>query len=397
MSPGNNISHALTGEDFAKIKLLGKPQIYKKGELIFSDGDNAEHIYFIETGHVSIFIEKFTVQDEISSLGPGDYFGEMAFFSGDKRSASASALIDTTLLVVDKAAFLNLFETDLDIADKINQVFSKRNLELSFKEHLTGGKTPSGNESFLLGIKGDPSLRFSALSRERYDSVVDRIISDLQPHLYDLLINRSAYEIFIHCNSGEVHIRTVFDPFNDDIHPASKLLNIAYIERHFPLIAYEEKSLLIRQLYGFIRKNASFTKLPDQRRESLQSCFLEWEPVGQRDIANSISKLSQLRKIPNFYLRNLTISIVSDAIRMQFNCDGTQIVNSQGLLDFIEQNLLEDEESATPTGERRSVQRRRPAAQMARARYQYGERRSPPGRRQDDWEAITRKDGHRSD
>ena len=207
MPSGNTISHALTSEDFAKIKLLGKPQIYNKGDLIFSDGDNAEHIYFIETGNVSIFIEKFTFQDEISALGPGDYFGEMAFFSGDKRSASACALTDTTLLSVDKAAFLNLFESDLHIADKINQVFSKRNQELSFKEHLTGGKMSSGSESFLLGIKGDPSLRFSALSRERYDSVVDRIISDLQPHLYDLLINRSAYEIFIHCNKPKEKLR----------------------------------------------------------------------------------------------------------------------------------------------------------------------------------------------
>lgn len=394
MPSGNTISHALTSEDFAKIKLLGKPQIYNKGDLIFSDGDNAEHIYFIETGNVSIFIEKFTFQDEISALGPGDYFGEMAFFSGDKRSASACALTDTTLLSVDKAAFLNLFESDLHIADKINQVFSKRNQELSFKEHLTGGKMSSGSESFLLGIKGDPSLRFSALSRERYDSVVDRIISDLQPHLYDLLINRSAYEIFIHCNSGEVNIRDVFDPFNGTIHPASKLLNIAYIERHFPIIAFAEKSLLIKQLYGFIRGNASFTQLPAQHKENLQSCFVDWEPVDQCDIANTISKLSQLRKIPDFYLRNITISIVEDAIRMQFNCDGTQIVNSQGLLDFIEQNLDEDEdeESATQTGERRSEQRRSPAAQMARRRYQYGERRSPPGRRQDDWDAITGKD-----
>lgn len=392
MPSGNTISHALTSEDFAKIKLLGKPQIYKAGDLIFSDGDNAEYIYFIETGNVSIFIEKFTVQDEISALGPGDYFGEMAFFSGDKRSASASALTDTTLLSVDKAVFLNLFESDLDIADKINKAFSKRNQELSFKEHLTGGKMPPGNESFLLGIKGDPSLRFSALSRERYDSVVDRIISDLQPHLYDLLINRSAYEIFIHCNSGEVNIRTVFDPFNGAIHPASKLLNIAYIERHFPIIAFAEKSLLIKQLYGFIRGNASFTQLPAQHKENLQSCFVDWEPVDQCDIANTISKLSQLRKIPDFYLRNITISIVGDAIRMQFNCDGTQIVNSQGLLNFIEKNLYEDEENAPETGERRSEQRRSPAAQMARRRYQYGERRSPPGRRQEDWEAITGKD-----
>jgi CRP-like cAMP-binding protein len=391
--PSDNIdSHRLTSNDFAKIRLLGSKRLYNKGDLIFSDGDNADYIYFIETGNVSIFIEKFTDQVEISALGPGEYFGEMAFFSGDKRSASAAALIDTALLRVDKAAFLNLFEADRDIADKINQNFLKRNKELSFKEHLTGGNSAPHGESFQIGIKGDPSLRFSAFSRERYDSVVDRIISDLQPRLYDLLINRSAYEIFIHCNSGEVHIRTVFDPFNDDIHPASKLLNIAYIERHFPAIGYEKKSAMLKHLYGFISNDANFSRLPDQFKESQQSLFTTWEPVGQREIANTISKLSRLRKIPDFYLRNFSISIVSDAIRMQFNCDGTQIVNAQGFQAFLDQNLTDDDESIAPSHEQRTEQRRSHFQQASRSPRQYGERRSPPGRREEDWTAITGQD-----
>lgn len=389
---GDIIANTLTGADFNKIKLLGAPQFYKQGHLIFSDGDNAECIYFIESGSVSISIEKFTDREEISALGPGDYFGEMAFFSGGKRSASATALVDTTLLSVDKITFLNLFESDREIADKINQIFLMRNHELSFKEHLAVGSSSAGKESFQLGIKGDPSLRFSAFSRERYDSVVDRIISDLQPRLYDLLMNRSAYEIFIHCNSGEVHIRTIFDPFNGDIHPASKLLNIAYIERHFPAIVFEDKCLLIRKLHGFIVDNANFAQLPEQQKSNLQSPFTNWEPVSQHAIADTLSKLSLLRKIENFYLRNFSISIVRDSIRMQFNCDGTQIVNAQGFQEFLEQNLDENEENLAITDERRSNQRRGSPEKLARTRFQQGERRGPSGRRQKDWASITGKD-----
>ena len=390
MSSGDIISNALTSEDFAKIKLLGTPQFFKKDDLIFSDGDNADFIYFIESGNISIFIEKFTSREEIGSLGAGEYFGEMAFFSGGKRSASATALVDTTLVCVGKAAFLCLFESDRDFADKINQVFSKRNQDLSFKEHLTCGIQPTGQESFQLGIKGDPSLRFSAFSRERYDSVVDRIISDLQPRLYDLLMNRSVYEIFIHCNSGEVHIRTVFDPFKDDIHPAAKLLNIAYIERHFPIIAYEEKALMIKHLYGFISNNDNFTKLPGRVRENMQSNFTTWEPVCQSEIANTLSKLSMLRRIPDFYLRNFTISIVKDAIRMQFNCDGTQIVNARGFQEFLEQNIdAEDKISVSSTNELRSMQRRRASEKTEYGQNVYTERRGPAGRRQEDWAAVT--------
>lgn len=384
MASQNSLAHMLTSEDFAKIKRLGTSQNYQKGAVIFSDGDDANHIYFIESGYVSIFIEKFTSREEISALGPGDYFGEMAFFSGDRRSASAAALLDTTLVSVDKAAFLNLYDSDRDVADKIDQAFAKRNEELSFREHLIGGNPSLGEESFMLGIKGDPSLRFSALSRERYDSVVDRIISDLLPRLYDLLVNRSAYEILIHCNSGEVLIRSVFDPLNGEIHPASKLLNIAYIDRHFPAIAYDKKSLLIQGLYRFICENADFAQLQTRSRENMQTLVAGGELMSQREIAEILSRLPLLRKIPDFYLRNFTISIISNTLRLQFNCDGTQIVNARGLQDFIEQNLDEEEEHASPDIERRRAQRRLSSEHSGR----HGERRSPLGRRREDWEKF---------
>lgn len=378
----NSAGHQLAAADFDKIKRLGTLKQFKQGEQIFADGDSADYIYFIESGHVSIYIEKFNRKEEVSNMGAGEYFGEMAFFSGDRRSASAAALLDSSLLLVDKSAFLNLFENDQDIASKINRNFSRRNRELASKEHLAGG-------DIRIGIKGDPSLCETAFSRERYDSVVDKILPDLQPRLYDLLLNRSVYEVFIHCNSGEVRIRTVFDPFNDEIHPAGKLLNIAYIERHFPLIAYEEKNALVQRMHSFILADASYACLQDQLKEGLGQPLTGWRPVSQADIASTISRLTLLRKIPNFYLRNFSMSTIRNAIRMQFNCDGTHIVSARGFLEFIEENLEEEPEEAKPANERRQAQRR----DQQHSGYIHGERRSPPGRRQEDWQAIIAQSG----
>jgi hypothetical protein len=88
MSQTGPVFQELTVEDFDKIKSMAVRQECKKGERIFSEGDTADYIYFIESGRVSIFIQKFTVQEEIGVLGPGEYFGEMAFFYKDKRTAS---------------------------------------------------------------------------------------------------------------------------------------------------------------------------------------------------------------------------------------------------------------------------------------------------------------------
>ena len=379
------VSKTLTSQDFEKIKQLSVKHYYKQGDLIFSDGDTADHIYFIDSGQVTIFIEKFTKKEEITTLGAGEIFGEMAFFSGGKRSASAAALVDSTLLRTDKSAFMHLLKTDHDIANKINNIFIKRNDELTQKEHLIDNSTVDKGENVRIGIKGDPSIRETAFYRERYDSVVDRIISDLQPRLFDLLLNRVAFEIFVHCNSGEVRVRSVFDPFNDEIHPASKLLNIAYIQRHFPLIDYTEKAIMVKRLYGFIAEHTGVENLPVQFREGISTKSTNWEPVQPREIARTVSKLSMLRKIPNFYLRNFTISMIRDAIRVQFNCDGTHIVNSQGLQTLIEENLGEQE--IAPFKERRVAQLRG-VTQHEKTLRASGDRRGSPGRRHADWSAM---------
>jgi hypothetical protein len=73
---------------------------------------------------------------------------------------------------------------------------------------------------------------------------------------------------------------------------------------------------------------------------------------------------------------------------MQFNCDGTQIVDAQGFQTFLDQNLMDDDEDNPVIDERRTEQRRHPLDQATRSHPQYGERRNPPGRREQDWVAI---------
>ncbi len=58
-----------------------------------------------------------------------------------------------------------------------------------------------------------------------------------------------------------------------------------------------------------------------------------------KEIESIMSKLIELRNVPSFYLRNIGINIIQDAIRLQFNCDGTHIVSSEDYQQFIEKNF----------------------------------------------------------
>ena len=88
MAQPGPVSQKLTDEDFEKIRAHAVQRRYRNGELIFSEGDTADYVYFIESGKVSVFIQKFGMQEEICVLGSGAYFGEMALLSKDTRNAS---------------------------------------------------------------------------------------------------------------------------------------------------------------------------------------------------------------------------------------------------------------------------------------------------------------------
>ena len=338
MATTQSMLEELTPDDFDKIRAAATEITYKTGELVFSEGDAADYIYFIHVGRVSVFIQKFTAQEELSTLGPGEYFGEMAILGKNKRSASVKALTDTKLLRMDQTTFLGLCNIGHSFTHKIQAVLARRSDELTLKENLIETTGVLGKHLHI-SIKGDPSLRESAFARERYNSVVDQVLPRLVPRLTDLLLNRCVYQIFIHFNSGEIIVNSVFDPFNGEIHPANKLVDEGYVERHFSPISYADKTQMIQRLYTAIAKDASFGKLSEHFRNIYVDSHRDWQPISPEQIGIAISRLPDLRKIPDFYLRNFMISMTRDAIRMQFNCDGTHIVGTEDYLHFLEENL----------------------------------------------------------
>lgn len=70
------------------------PKTYEKGSRIIKQGDAADGMYFIEDGTVSIRIQQESGETEISVLGKGQYFGELALVTHRARAASAYA-VDT--------------------------------------------------------------------------------------------------------------------------------------------------------------------------------------------------------------------------------------------------------------------------------------------------------------
>lgn len=77
---------------------MAGPRVLKKNDYLFREGDLSEAMYVIKAGKLAVLKSKGNSEITLAELGPGDMIGEMAFFDAKPRSASARALVDTTII-----------------------------------------------------------------------------------------------------------------------------------------------------------------------------------------------------------------------------------------------------------------------------------------------------------
>src|SRR5574339_344235 len=71
---------------------IAVPHTYEAGAMILTEGTNADSFYIVTKGTVEVILPRANQSDVIAlQLGPGKFFGEMAFFHERKRHASVRA------------------------------------------------------------------------------------------------------------------------------------------------------------------------------------------------------------------------------------------------------------------------------------------------------------------
>ncbi|OGR83413.1 MAG: hypothetical protein A2902_01475 [Elusimicrobia bacterium RIFCSPLOWO2_01_FULL_64_13] len=85
---------------------------FRRGERIFSEDSSGECLYVLVSGRVKIYTSAGSRTKTFALLDPGDFFGEMALLGEPTRSASARALLDTELLVLERKDFHKFLKAD---------------------------------------------------------------------------------------------------------------------------------------------------------------------------------------------------------------------------------------------------------------------------------------------
>jgi len=108
---------------------LGK--VYQAGETIVRQGEPGQCMYVIQSGQVVVVQQKGDSEIPLAVLSKGDFFGEMALFEREVRSATVRALNDSRVLTVDKRTFLRRIQEDPSMAFRIVEGMSRRIRELN--------------------------------------------------------------------------------------------------------------------------------------------------------------------------------------------------------------------------------------------------------------------------
>lgn len=110
---------------------LGK--IYKNGEMIVRQGDEGNCMYVVQTGKVEVIKEERDQQISLGVLGKGEFFGEMALFERESRSATVLAQGEARVLTIDKRTLLRRIQEDPTLAFQLLEKLSQRIRELNAK------------------------------------------------------------------------------------------------------------------------------------------------------------------------------------------------------------------------------------------------------------------------
>jgi CRP/FNR family cyclic AMP-dependent transcriptional regulator len=127
------------GALLAKVKSGKVSRDYRRKQAIFSQGDPADAVFFVERGQVQLTVVSAGGKSAvIGLLGPGTFFGEGCLAGQTVRMSTATAVLLSRIVRVSKRAMVNLLHRQTDFAEMFTAYLLSRNvrIEEDLVDHL---------------------------------------------------------------------------------------------------------------------------------------------------------------------------------------------------------------------------------------------------------------------
>jgi CRP-like cAMP-binding protein len=123
----NSLFRGLPRETLARIAALATKRTYEEGTIVFMRGDPGDSLCGVATGRVRISASGPGGKEVfLNVMEPGDAFGEIALLDGSPRTATATAMTRTELIIIPRDAFSTLLQSQPQLAAHLIQLLCKR-------------------------------------------------------------------------------------------------------------------------------------------------------------------------------------------------------------------------------------------------------------------------------
>lgn len=151
---GAPLFSGLPGGDLDELARIVAEKRFGKGETIFHEGEEGAGFYVVITGMVRVFKLSYEGKEQILHVfGPGEPIGEVPVFAGQSFPANAQALMDSTLLFISRADFIDLIKRHPTLALNMLALLSKRLRRFTrLVEDLSLKEVPARLAAYLLSL-----------------------------------------------------------------------------------------------------------------------------------------------------------------------------------------------------------------------------------------------------
>ena len=197
---------------------------YQKDQIVFSQGEPADSVFYIQEGKIKITVVSEQGKEAVVAiLGTGDFFGEGCLTAQSLRMATVTAIMECEIMRLDKAAIIRVIHEEPAFAemfmshlltrtirveaDLVDQLFNSSEKRLARALLLLANFGKEGKpEAVIAKISQETLAEMIGTTRSRVSSFMNKFrqlgFIDYNGHLE---VHSSLLNVVLH---DEPHIRT---------------------------------------------------------------------------------------------------------------------------------------------------------------------------------------------
>ena len=199
---------AFNAQDFLDSAGVARKVVeFGKKEVIYSQGDAGQNVLYIQKGGVRLSVVNETGKEVVvAALGPGDFFGEGCLAGQPLRIGMATAITETTILIIEKKEMIRVLHAEHALSDRFISYMLSRNIriEADLVDQLFNSTEKRLARALLLlaryGKDDQPQRVLPKISQETLAETIGTTRSRV-----NLFMNKFKKLGFIHTNGG-LHI-----------------------------------------------------------------------------------------------------------------------------------------------------------------------------------------------